>query len=244
VSVTQGNVAVDLYNVNKIYKIGKVSIHALRDVTLKVLEGEFIVILGPSGSGKSTLLNIIGGIDRPTSGKVIVNGINLQNLSDDELTEFRRKFIGFVFQFFNLIPTLTARENIMLTLELASVKKHELKKRADELLELVGLKDRADHFPAELSGGQQQRVAIARAVAANPKLLLCDEPTGELDMESGKRVLSIIKKVNLEKGTTVIMVTHNTAISKIASRVIRLRDGQVVETKIIESPIDVSALSW
>lgn len=243
-SVTQGNVAVDLYNVNKIYNIGKVSIHALRDVTLKVLEGEFIVILGPSGSGKSTLLNIIGGIDRPTSGKVIVNGINLQNLSDDELTEFRRKFIGFVFQFFNLIPTLTARENIMLTLELASVKKHELKKRADELLELVGLKDRADHFPAELSGGQQQRVAIARAVAANPKLLLCDEPTGELDMESGKRVLSIIKKVNLEKGTTVIMVTHNTAISKIASRVIRLRDGQVVETKIIESPIDVSALSW
>jgi len=244
VSVTQGNVAVDLYNVNKIYNIGKVSIHALRDVTLKVLEGEFIVVLGPSGSGKSTLLNIIGGIDRPTSGKVIVNGINLQNLSDDELTEFRRKFIGFVFQFFNLIPTLTARENIMLTLELAGVKKHELKKRADELLELVGLKDRADHFPAELSGGQQQRVAIARAVAANPKLLLCDEPTGELDMESGKRVLSIIKKVNLEKGTTVIMVTHNTAISKIASRVIRLRDGQVVETKIIESPIDVSALSW
>lgn len=243
-SVTQGNVAVDLYNVNKIYNIGKVSIHALRDVTLKVLEGEFIVVLGPSGSGKSTLLNIIGGIDRPTSGKVIVNGINLQNLSDDELTEFRRKFIGFVFQFFNLIPTLTARENIMLTLELAGVKKHELKKRADELLELVGLKDRADHFPAELSGGQQQRVAIARAVAANPKLLLCDEPTGELDMESGKRVLSIIKKVNLEKGTTVIMVTHNTAISKIASRVIRLRDGQVVETKIIESPIDVSALSW
>ncbi|MCD6514550.1 MAG: ABC transporter ATP-binding protein [Candidatus Odinarchaeota archaeon] len=242
--MTQGNVAVDLYNVNKIYNIGKVSIHALRDVTLKVLEGEFIVVLGPSGSGKSTLLNIIGGIDRPTSGKVIVNGINLQNLSDDELTEFRRKFIGFVFQFFNLIPTLTARENIMLTLELAGVKKHELKKRADELLELVGLKDRADHFPAELSGGQQQRVAIARAVAANPKLLLCDEPTGELDMESGKRVLSIIKKVNLEKGTTVIMVTHNTAISKIASRVIRLRDGQVVETKIIESPIDVSALSW
>jgi len=233
-----------LRNICKIYKVGKVEVHALRDVNLAVYDGEIIVILGPSGSGKSTLLNIIGGIETPTSGDIIVNGTHLQNLDDDKLTEFRKTHIGFIFQFFNLVPTLTAKENVMLALELAGLKRKELEKQAESLLELVDLKDRANHFPAELSGGQQQRVAIARALAKSPKLLLCDEPTGELDIDSGRRVLSIIKKLNEQKGTTVIIVTHNTAIANIANRVVKLRDGRVAEIREIEEPLKVEELSW
>lgn len=233
-----------LNDVSKIYEMGKIKVRALSNVSFSVKKGEFIVILGPSGSGKSTLLNLIGGIDRPTEGEIIVKGYKLSEMDGDELTKFRRKNIGFVFQFFNLIPTLTAKENVMLSLELKGIKGKKAERIAEELLELVGLGDRANHFPHELSGGQQQRVAIARALAKDPDILLCDEPTGELDMESGKIVLSVIKKINEMKKVTVIMVTHNTAISRIASRVIRLRDGKIVEDYYVENPIDVSELSW
>ena len=200
---------VELKNVVKVYEMGKVQVHALRGINLSIRKGEFVVILGPSGSGKTTLLNIIGGIDRPTSGEVIVNSVKITELSEEELTDFRRKNIGFVFQFFNLIPTLTAKENVMLGLELRGLPKAKIEEEALRLLSIVGLEDRANHFPSELSGGEQQRVAITRALAKDPQPLLCDEPTGELDVGSGKAVLSVLKKVNEEDKKTVILVTHN-----------------------------------
>jgi len=235
---------VKLMNVSKTYKVGKTEVKALRNINLEIDEGEFVVILGPSGSGKTTLLNLIGGIDRPTSGDVIVNGVKLNNLSDEQLTEFRRKNIGFVFQFFNLIPTLTAKENVMLAAELSKRDGEDLEKIVDSLLSFVGLKDFANRFPSELSGGQQQRIAIARAIAKDPALLLCDEPTGELDVEAGKRVLSLLKSLNEEKGKTIILVTHNTVIADIATLVIRLKDGEISEVKRVDNPIGVDELSW
>ncbi len=236
--------AVELRNVLKIYEMGKVRVNALRGVNLSVRKGEFVVILGPSGCGKTTLLNIIGGVDRLTSGEVIVNGLKITDLSEEELTDFRRKNIGFVFQFFNLIPTLTAKENVMLGLELRGLPKAKIEEEALRLLSIVGLEDRANHFPSELSGGEQQRVAIARALAKDPQLLLCDEPTGELDEGSGKAVLSVLKKVNEEDKKTVILVTHNTVIGEIASRVIRLADGKIVSERFVENPMSVEKLSW
>ena len=235
---------IQLRDVTKIYRVGKVDVLALKNVDLDVPQGEFVVVLGPSGSGKTTLLNLIGGIDKPTSGSIVVNGIEVDKLSDEELTEFRRKNIGFVFQFFNLIPTLTAKENVMLTAELVGYDKEKAEKKALELLSLVGLRDFADRFPSELSGGQQQRIAIARALAKDPPVLLCDEPTGELDVESGKMVLSLLKKLNVEQGKTIVLVTHNTVIANIATMVVRLRNGQIAEVRKVEHPMSVDEIAW
>jgi putative ABC transport system ATP-binding protein len=226
-------------DVSRSYQMGQVEVKALKSVKLDVPLGEFIVILGPSGSGKTTLLNLIGGIDTPTAGRITVDGIDITALDEKGLTGYRRNHIGFVFQFFNLIPTLTARENVEFAAELVDAPKDAL-----EMLDLVGLKDRADHFPSELSGGEQQRVAIARAMAKDPPILLCDEPTGELDFETGKHILSAMRTINETSRKTILLVTHNTAIGDIAHRVIRLRSGEIVEIRRNESPADPQELRW
>jgi putative ABC transport system ATP-binding protein len=219
--------------------MGLVEVKALTGVTLDITRGEFIVILGPSGSGKTTLLNLVGGIDSPSSGKITVDGIEISALDEKGLTAYRRNHIGFVFQFFNLIPTLTARENVEFAAELVEEPRDPL-----EVLEVVGLKERADHYPSELSGGEQQRVAIARALAKDPPILLCDEPTGELDFETGKHILSAMRMINELNRKTILLVTHNTAIGNMAHRVTRLRSGEVVEDRRNESPIDPQDLRW
>jgi putative ABC transport system ATP-binding protein len=208
----------------KIYRMGEVEVYALRSVDLDLYRGEFVVLLGPSGSGKSTLLNILGGLDVPTSGTVTFFEHDLTVEDDRELTRFRREHVGFVFQFYNLIPSLTARENVALVTEIAA-----LPMDPDEALRLVGLGDRLDHFPAQLSGGEQQRVAIARAIAKRPEVLLCDEPTGALDFQTGKLVLEALARVNRELGATTAVITHNAAIAAMADRVVRLRSGEIVE---------------
>ncbi|NIO38399.1 ATP-binding cassette domain-containing protein [Candidatus Bathyarchaeota archaeon] len=230
---------IELQDVSKIYLMGKVRVNALRDVYLDIKKGEFLVVLGPSGSGKTTLLNLAGGIDKPTKGNIVVDGLSLAKLSEKELTEYRRTKIGFVFQFFNLIPTLTAKENVELAEELV-----DNARDAMEVLDEVGLKHRADHFPSELSGGEQQRVAIARALVKNPPILLCDELTGELDFETGRRVLSLVREINRLEKKTVVLVTHNSAIADVADRVIRLRSGEIVEIKQNETPLDPAKISW
>jgi len=233
------NFLLRLENVSRSYRMGLMEVKALTNVTLNIVRGEFMVILGPSGSGKTTLLNLIGGIDSPTSGKITVDGIELTELDEKGLTGYRRDHIGFVFQFFNLIPTLTAKENVEFAAEL-------VKKPRDvmEVLELVGLKERANHFPSELSGGEQQRLAIARALVKDPPILLCDEPTGELDFETGKHILAAMRRINEEDHKTVLLVTHNTAIGEIAHRVIRLRSGEIVEIRQNPSPADPQELRW
>jgi putative ABC transport system ATP-binding protein len=208
----------------KVYRMGEVEVHALRGVDLDLLRGELVVLLGPSGSGKSTLLNILGGLDVPSSGRVRFFEHDLTAAGEAERTRFRREHVGFVFQFYNLIPSLTARENVALVTDIA-----ERPMRPDEALERVGLGDRMEHFPAQLSGGEQQRVAIARAIAKRPEVLLCDEPTGALDYSTGKLVLEVIEQVNRELGTTTAVITHNAAIAAMADRVIRMRSGQIVE---------------
>ena len=210
----------------KLYRMGEVEVHALREVDLDLCRGELVVVLGPSGSGKSTLLNILGGLDIPTAGTVHFFEHDLTVAGERELTRFRREHIGFVFQFYNLIPSLTARENVTLVTEIASRPMDPA-----EALGLVGLGDRLDHFPAQLSGGEQQRVAIARAVAKRPDALLCDEPTGALDFETGKLVLDVLDRVNREVGTTIAVITHNASIAAMADRVIRLRSGRIVEIR-------------
>jgi putative ABC transport system ATP-binding protein len=212
--------------VNKIYDMGEVQVHALRNVDLDLYRGELVVLLGPSGSGKSTLLNILGGLDRATSGHVSYCGRELSTANDRELTEYRRYHVGFVFQFYNLIPSLTARENVAVVTEIA---KRPMK--PEEALGLVGLLDRLDHFPSQLSGGQQQRVAIARAIAKNPEVLLCDEPTGALDSETGIVVLEALERVNRELGTTTAVITHNADIANIADRVIHMSDGHIASAE-------------
>jgi putative ABC transport system ATP-binding protein len=209
----------------KVYRMGEVEVHALRDVDLDLARGELVVLLGPSGSGKSTLLNILGGLDVPSSGTVRFFEHDLTAGSDAERTRFRREHVGFVFQFYNLIPSLTARENVALVTDIA-----EKPMRAEEALERVGLAERMDHFPAQLSGGEQQRVAIARAIAKRPEVLLCDEPTGALDFATGVLVLEVIEQVNRELGTTTAVITHNAAIAGMADRVIRMRSGRIAET--------------
>jgi len=206
----------------KIYDMGEVQVHALRGVDLELYPGELVVLLGPSGSGKSTLLNILGGLDRPSSGQVLYRGQNLVQANDRELTAYRRHHVGFVFQFYNLIPSLTARENVAAVTEIA---RNPMK--PEEALALVGLADRLDHFPSQLSGGQQQRIAIARAIAKNPAVLLCDEPTGALDSATGIVVLEAIERVNEELGTTTVLITHNADIAAMADRVIHLSDGRI-----------------
>jgi len=233
------NFLLQLEDVSRSYQMGQVEVKALTGVSLNIVRGEFMVILGPSGSGKTTLLNLIGGIDSPSSGKITVDGIEITALDEKGLTGYRRNHIGFVFQFFNLIPTLTAKENVEFAAELV-----EKPRDVMEVLELVGLKERADHYPSELSGGEQQRVAIARAMVKDPPILLCDEPTGELDFETGKHILSAMRRINEVDHKTVLLVTHNTAIGEIAYRVIRLRSGEIVEVRQNPSPADPQELRW
>ena len=233
------NFLLQLEDVSRSYQMGQVEVKALTGVSLNIVRGEFMVILGPSGSGKTTLLNLIGGIDSPSSGKITVDGIEITALDEKGLTDYRRHHIGFVFQFFNLIPTLTAKENVEFAAELV-----EKPRDVMEVLELVGLKERADHYPSELSGGEQQRVAIARAMVKDPPILLCDEPTGELDFETGKHILTAMRRINEVDHKTVLLVTHNTAIGEIAYRVIRLRSGEIVEVRQNPSPADPQELRW
>jgi len=225
----------------KTYGEGPTRVDALRSLTLEEEQGQFSVILGPSGSGKTTLLNLVGAIDEPTSGLVEVGGVDLTRLDTDERVRFRRSEVGFIFQFFNLIPTLTALENVELVAELTMT---DGAAKARESLDLVGLGDRMDHFPAQLSGGEQQRVAIARALVKDPPILLCDEPTGELDFETGRRIISLLRRLNDENGQTVLLVTHNAAIGEVADRVVRLRSGEIVEDARNESPLDPQELTW
>ena len=208
--------------ITKVYEMGEVKVHALRGVDLDLFEGELVVLLGPSGSGKSTLLNILGGLDTPTDGHVVYRGRDLHAAGEAELTVYRRRYVGFVFQFYNLIPSLTAKENVALVTEIVSNPM-----RPEEALEIVNLGPRLDHFPAQLSGGEQQRVAIARAIAKRPEVLLCDEPTGALDISTGVVVLEALERVNRELGTCTAVITHNAAIALMSDRVIRLSDGHI-----------------
>ncbi len=223
----------------KTYDLGEVKVHALRGVSAEFYESEFVVLLGPSGSGKSTLLNIMGGLDTPTSGRVFYLDQELTRFSESALTRYRREHVGFVFQFYNLIPSLTARENVSLITEIVP---NPLP--PNDALELVGLYDRRNHFPAQLSGGEQQRVAIARAIAKRPSILLCDEPTGALDVQTGVLVLEAIQRINEELGTSTIVITHNAVISEMADRVISLSDGQIASSRDIESKVSARELAW
>lgn len=223
----------------KRYRMGSVEVHALRGVDLDLYAGECVVLLGPSGSGKSTLLNILGGLDAPTEGTVRYRDDDLTSGDEARLTRYRRKHVGFVFQFYNLIPSLTARENVALVTEIA-----DDPMTPEEALRLVGLGDRLDHFPSQLSGGEQQRVAIARAVAKRPEVLLCDEPTGALDVSTGVLVLEVIERVNRELGTTAAIITHNAVIADMADRVISLRDGRIAGIKTNATKVPARGLKW
>ena len=216
---------VEAINLKKTYMLGKVPVEALQGVNLKVERGEFLSILGPSGSGKSTLLNLIGALDKPTSGKLLIDGVDVSTLNDNQLTEIRLK-IGFVFQFFNLIPRFSAKDNVELSMSIKGMSKSERAKESKQLLETVGLKDRINHKPAELSGGQQQRVAIARALANKPRFLLMDEPTGNIDSKTAQEVIELIKKLNAD-GVTIIMVTHDQNLTKEAKRTVQVFDGAI-----------------
>jgi putative ABC transport system ATP-binding protein len=225
--------------VTKIYRMGEVEVPALRGVDLELYVGEFVVLLGPSGSGKSTLLNILGGLDVPTGGRVRFRGQELTALADAELTRYRRAHVGFVFQFYNLIPSLTARENVALITEIAADPM-----APEEALGWVGLGDRLDHFPSQLSGGEQQRVAIARAVAKRPDVLLCDEPTGALDVTTGVRVLEVLERINRETGTTTAVITHNAVIAAMANRVVSLSDGRIAGVRRNDERLAPRELVW
>jgi putative ABC transport system ATP-binding protein len=233
---------INLESVSKDYRMGEVTVHALRDLDLAINQGEFIVLLGPSGCGKTTTLNVIGGLDTVSSGNVIVQGENISTYDEKALTAYRRDRVGFVFQFFNLVPTLSAGENIEFSLALDNG--GNLRQRSLELLEMVDLRDRADHFPAQLSGGEQQRVAIARALANNPPVLLCDEPSGNLDVDTGQHVLQAIRDMNRREGTTVLLVTHNTAIAPMADRIVRLHNGAVASIDDVADPKEATELTW
>ena len=228
-----------VHGLSKVYRTGEVDVHALRSVDLEVERGEFIVLLGASGSGKSTLLNILGGLDVPTDGTVRFADQRLDQATDEQLTRFRREHVGFVFQFYNLIPSLTVRENLALVTDIATDPLP-----IDEAIDMVGLTPRRDHFPAQLSGGEQQRVAIARAIVKRPDILLCDEPTGALDYQTGKLVLEVIARINATFGTTTIVITHNAAISAMADRVVYLADGRIQRVERNARKIDPSELSW
>lgn len=233
------NVLMRLEQVSRTYIMGEVKVEALKDATLEIFQGEVMVILGPSGSGKSTLLNIVGGIDLPTSGQVHYRDALLSRVGEAELTRFRRREVGFVFQFYNLINDLTARENVEMAADLVD---HPLS--VEQVLGEVGLSERLDHFPTQLSGGEQQRVAIARAVVKNSPLLLCDEPTGALDYYTGKPILSLLAKFNQEQGSTVVIVTHNTAIGAMAHRVVRMSSGRIVDIQENPSPEPPDSIEW
>jgi putative ABC transport system ATP-binding protein len=223
----------------KVYAMGEVRVHALRGVDLEIRGGEYVVLLGHSGSGKSTLLNLLGGLDVPTGGTVRYRGRDLTHADEKRLTDYRRRNIGFVFQFYNLIPSLTARENVDLVTEIADDPLDPV-----EALELVGLRERIDHFPSQMSGGEQQRVAIARAIAKRPDVLLCDEPTGALDISTGIVVLEALEKVNRELGTTLAVITHNAAIAKTADRVLGMADGRVIEDRRNDARVTPREIAW
>jgi len=223
----------------KIYMMGEVEVRALCGASFSITEGEFVVILGPSGSGKSTLLNIMGGMDTPTSGRVIAGGEDITEYNEKKLTAYRRNKVGFVFQFYNLMANLTAAENVELATEIS-----EDPLKIDEVMEAVGLYDRRSHFPSQLSGGEQQRVSIARAIAKNAQVLLCDEPTGALDYTTGISILELLSKINKEMKKTVIVITHNADIALMADRVIRMNSGKIVENKVNEHPISASEIKW
>lgn len=228
-----------LKEVEKTFRMGEVLVEALGRVSLDIHAGELLVILGPSGSGKTTVLNLIGGLDQPTSGQIWYRDRLLSKLSPTELTLYRRDTVGFVFQFYNLVPNLTAAENVMVSTEIS---RHPMD--VADALRLVGLHERLDHFPSQMSGGEQQRVAIARALAKNPDLLLCDEPTGALDYATGKHVLQLLVDLKRSLGKTVVVITHNSAIAKAADRYVRLRSGQVVEQAVNPNPVSPEELSW
>ncbi len=233
-----GRVVLD--GVTKTFQRGPSEVHALRDVSMRIDPGEFVVLLGPSGSGKTTLLNVVGTIESPSAGTVTVSGIDLTDLHGGDLTEYRRNQVGFVFQFFNLVPTLTASENVEVIAELVG---GDACRRAIDALERVGLGDRVDHFPSQLSGGEQQRVAVARALVKEPPVLLTDEPTGSLDLDGGRMVLDLLRRA-ADDGHTVVLVTHNSAIARIADRVIELGDGEVRDDRRVETPTPVAEVSW
>lgn len=223
----------------KVYTMGEVEVHALRGVDIALARGEFVVLLGASGSGKSTLVNLLGGLDAPTSGEILYHGRPLQTASDAEVTRYRREAVGFVFQFYNLMPSLTARENVALVTEISRDPM-----APEDALELVGLGHRLDHFPSQLSGGEQQRVAIARAVAKRPELLLCDEPTGALDFQTGVRVLEVLEQVNRDLGTTTAIITHNAPITAMADRVITLVDGRIASVVRNAERVPAGTIRW
>ena len=226
-------------NVNKKYQLGEVSINALNDTNLDIKKGELVVIVGPSGAGKTTTLNILGGMDKATSGKVFVDNKEITNLNNKQLIKYRRNEIGFVFQFYNLVQNLTAKENVELATQLCSDALN-----VDEILEKVGLTDRKDNFPSQLSGGEQQRVAIARAIAKNPKLLLCDEPTGALDYTTGKSILKLLQDMSRKENITVVIITHNTAITPMADKVIHFKNGTAENIEVNKMPRSIDEIEW
>ena len=226
-------------NVGKIYKTGDVEVHALKGVDFEIEKGEICVVVGQSGAGKTTLLNILGGMDTLTSGRVLLDGRDISALKDKEMATYRRLDIGFVFQFYNLIPNLTAHEKVEIASQLSPKPLNSRK-----VMEVVGLRDRMNNFPAQLSGGEQQRVAIARALAKNPKLLLCDEPTGALDYNTGKSILKLLQDMSRQRGMTVIIITHNSALTAMADRVIQVKNGAVTDTAVNPSPVPVEEIEW
>ena len=235
------DLAVRASGLTKTYGEGDTEVKALRDVTFEIPRGEFVVLQGASGSGKTTLLNQIGALEPPTSGDVEANGFNLNGLDDDSRTEYRLKSVGFVFQFYNLVPSLTAYENVALIAELTG---GDVQSRSEEVLAAVGLGGRMDHFPGQLSGGEQQRVSVARGLVKNPPLMLCDEPTGALDTETGKTVLSLLREITDAGDRTIVVVTHNGQIAQIANRVIELRDGEIIDDVVVADPKDPADVAW
>ena len=230
---------IEFENVSRIYKSGDHELKALDNLSLKIEKGEFVVILGPSGAGKSTLLNLLGGLDSATSGKIIVDGQNIVDFDDDELTKYRAKSVGFIFQFYNLIPNLTAKENVELMKDITDVDVN-----GDKILESVGLTGHGNQFPAQLSGGEQQRVSIARALAKEPAMLLCDEPTGALDSNTGVLILSLLQNKCHEKDTTVVIVTHNSKLADAADKLIRIKNGKIESITVNENPLDIHEIEW